>query len=840
MLAFELDTAEGELPPFHPDWRWEDQEHAVLSACSSLIIIVNNHDTRVVQFSHFSVKEYLVSNRLSTACVDVSQYHIALEPAHLVLARACLGVLFNLHESGHQSMPLLWYAIEYWTSHAQVGNVSSYLKDVMQTLFDWKKPHFEAWRKVYNTYCLPQYDKSPLYCAALHGFHDIVQHLINGHPEQITHHNDADSSPLFAALQSRKHVRIAELLVQHGAHVHIRGDPPLYHVIRFSADDRINAVQFLLKHGAHVNAGTETLWTPLHHAAQVGCPEVARILLEYGADVGLQNNVGMVPLHLVSDRNHGNMIEDERLILARLLLGKRCVDVNAQDMFGDTPLHYASENRRPKIAQLLLHHGADAHSVNFRSCNPLHQMSQFIYKVRPYDICRVTQLLLELGVDVNVQDKEHRTPLHISAARGLLENTQLLLYCGAKADAENVYGHTALHLASRTNEYNDENRANVVRLLLKIGTDVNVQDKHQKTPLHFASSCGNFEVTLALLDHGANVNARDANGLTPLHRVSPGSVPYHDPHSLAQLLLKRGAEVNAKDENQETPLHSASCMLKLEIARVLLDHGANIHAKNVRGQTSLHLVSRGDGYDRSETRTALVELLLSRGADVDARDEDQMTPFLWSVYWWKPKIAEILLQNGAEVNAVNIHRQNALHIISKNRGHNQREEELISLFKLLGGVDINGRDNDERTPLHVASYCGRVDVAKALLEHAVQVNAKDLSGYTPLHEVTFGKYYCRSFGLYRWRQKDHLGKVLHLAEILLESGANIDAQNKDRETPLHLASHLRFHDMARLLLKHGADVNVKNSEGKYPFQVATRRKGKAMRRLLSKCHDFAK
>ncbi|KAH9028691.1 hypothetical protein EDB85DRAFT_1867679, partial [Lactarius pseudohatsudake] len=90
LLALDFDAAKGGTPELKSNWRWEDHEQAVLSTCSSLITIVPNYDSPVVQFSHFSVKEFLLSDRLATSTKDISRYHISLEDANTVIARACL------------------------------------------------------------------------------------------------------------------------------------------------------------------------------------------------------------------------------------------------------------------------------------------------------------------------------------------------------------------------------------------------------------------------------------------------------------------------------------------------------------------------------------------------------------------------------------------------------------------------------------------------------------------------------------------------------------------------------------------------------------------------------
>src|SRR6266851_5860427 len=117
VLAFDF-TSEG-TPMLNPSWRWEDQEEAVMSACSSLVIVVKNGDSRIVQFAHFSVKEFLTSDRLAgSSREEISRYHIPLEAAHTILAQACLGVLLKLDDSvdsdNIKNFPLAKYAAQYW------------------------------------------------------------------------------------------------------------------------------------------------------------------------------------------------------------------------------------------------------------------------------------------------------------------------------------------------------------------------------------------------------------------------------------------------------------------------------------------------------------------------------------------------------------------------------------------------------------------------------------------------------------------------------------------------------------------------------------------------------
>jgi hypothetical protein len=143
-LAFDFEA--GGCPKFRADWRAQDPRDTVLSTCSTLISIVDTNGSPLVQFSHFSVLEYLTSKRIQER---VPHYYVPSEPAHLVVTQACLSVLLQLGDYVTKAdvfdFPLARYAARHWVDHAKPESVSSQTEDEMKRIFDPQSPHFAAW-----------------------------------------------------------------------------------------------------------------------------------------------------------------------------------------------------------------------------------------------------------------------------------------------------------------------------------------------------------------------------------------------------------------------------------------------------------------------------------------------------------------------------------------------------------------------------------------------------------------------------------------------------------------------------------------------------------------------
>ena len=268
----------------------------MLSTCSSLIVVINHFNGPIVQFSHFSVKEFLTSVRLATSSTDISRFHLLPKPAHTVIVKACLGILLHSEQglceaTDERLSPLIKYAAKYWMNHAQFEEVWRLVEDEIRSLFDPEKPHLEGWLKFYHIgfsgFDLWEYRGSPLYYASLCGFRDLTAKLIAENPQDVTGQVGRNPTPLVAALHGR-HFDIAELLYQAGADLCIRSDGDITLLHAASREGIVDVANWLFDHGVtakknhgghpkifiNVNATDDESSTALHLASQGGHSEI--------------------------------------------------------------------------------------------------------------------------------------------------------------------------------------------------------------------------------------------------------------------------------------------------------------------------------------------------------------------------------------------------------------------------------------------------------------------------------------------------------------------------------------------------------------------------------------
>jgi ankyrin repeat protein len=440
VLAFDIEA--GLTPKYRGDWRVKSPIKALLSTCSMLLFVVDLDDSQVVQFSHFSVREFLTSARFAEKYNTIShRYHISMTPAHTLLAQTCLGILLHLDRNvtrdSLSKFPLAEYAAEHWFEHARFEGVSQKADKGMKELFDRRQHHLAVWLWISDP-TVPPSDRdnsanvpspprgTPVHYAASCGLRDVVEVLVIEHPQDVNSRSFKDqSTPLHLALR-KGHVELARFLIEHGADATTRdkgGWTPLHWA---SGEGHVELARLLLvEHGADATAQDKGGWTPLHWASGEGYVKLARLLVEHDANPTVQDKRGRAPLHWASERNH--------VELSRLLLVEYRVDVAVQDMDGRTPLHLASERGHVELAQLLLvEHGADAATQDKRGRTPLHWASEKGHM----ELARL--LLVEHGADATAQAKDGRTPLDFASERGHMGVVRLLAEHHADSTAQAI------------------------------------------------------------------------------------------------------------------------------------------------------------------------------------------------------------------------------------------------------------------------------------------------------------------------------------------------------------------------------------------------------------------
>ena len=695
--------------------------------------------------------------------------------------------------------------------------------------------------------------------ASRKGLTEVLQLLLDrGFSDAVDTVNRCGETPLMNAVRAG-HCDTVSFLLDHGADVNGRNASKVISATGNGSDQRDSDCDDI-EEDEHVCTkiyGRQNI-TPLYCALEMGQSEVAKLLIERGADISKsdsENNTlaGLAAkfctpdvLQLLSDKKelHVDKLKHGRSLLLSAayredlnsipLLVENGVNVNEKNSFGDTtlscvlqlarspnsameitklllklgadinlkndkfetPLQIACSVNLDKVAELLLEHGSQPNVKNAHdSYSPLHHAGQ-------NDNANLVKILLQYGADANIKCKDKPTPLHLAASLKSVHTAQVLLEYGVEVEAIDVSGRTPLASAALNGNLR------MVRLLFKHGGSVHTKDTFGQTPLmlavesiyHADTVTDKIAVVKTLLDDGSTVNATDEFGRSPLHYADNATRECFD------LLLQYGADVNLPDVNKETPLHFAASAGNTDCIELLLEQGANVRALDRANRTPLHAAAYYEGIS--------VELLIQRGADVHLADKMGWLPLHLAAARGQFHAAEVLIHNGSDANAVDNKGRTVLHLAVRSG-----RRELIE-FLIIHGSDVNAKDNSGRTVLGVINEYsllhGEWNVFEAYLENGGNTHAVDsVTGRTTLHLAA-------------------VSRSVTVLDNLLNEGLDLEARDKNGDTPLHRAAARGTPEMVQRLVDRRADLFAVNKKGQTPFLVSLAAASKERSEILLK------
>lgn len=448
------------------------------------------------------------------------------------------------------------------------------------------------------------------------------------------------------------HLPTVKLLLDHGATIR---DPMILGTAAFRGFDEI--AELLLDHGASPNMGCEDK-TPLLYAVEKGNESTFTLLLQRGADIFAHDATGLSALSYAVD---GGCIR----VLAKLLgLG-----FGKYQSLGDTG-----------VAQV---HAAQLGRLD------------------------AVKLFNKRGVDVNLADGSGRTALYWAAVKDHCEMVPYLLKQGASLEIRDDWGDTpALHAAIKGN-------TSIVKILLNHGADLEDVDDNGRTMLSWAAGQGHEDTTRLLLDRGASIETVDKERRTPLLLAADTNHV-----KTVEVLIDAGANVNCTD-GKSSPLSIAAGRGNSHIVRLLLKAGASTKFTTTQKQTPLILAAMSRGTSAVDT----VRALLKNGANTEVTDEDGKTPLFYTLREDKV-LLDLLVSRGAKLDARDNFGRNLLMYASIG-SHREYIDTLIGM-----GLKANDQDGDGMTALHHAVMSQAADSMRPLLQNGADPEIRDHKGYS--------------------------------------------------------------------------------------------------------------
>lgn len=426
----------------------ENPETFILRHLPTLVEIVTfENQARIVQFIHFSVKEYFTSN--DKEADTHSKYCFDQYVADITITSLCLASLNPKALVPH----IRSYAAGHWFKHATPSTSSGsdmaehtiaakHLDEALRGFLHPESAAFAYWDRKQST---------ALHCAAHLGLHDHTKRLLSMNHYSIDVLDSRGNTPLFRAAAkagSDGHIRTMDHLLGNGADITIQRAPNKCSVLHLAANAPSSGevIDYLITKGASPDALQDDGNTPLHIAATFNSEKAVEALIKNGADKDAANKRGQTPLHICAIMNCR--------LAARSILEHGAFPSFIDSPSGYTPLHWAVFCGNAALVRILLEYGADAWlGTSSEDKTALH----FAAWRNHLDICEIL-----LGHDVHLvtaTDQDAQTPLHTAVMFGSHDIVALLVSSNAAVDALDSSGISPLQYAQSLE------RPEVVRVL---------------------------------------------------------------------------------------------------------------------------------------------------------------------------------------------------------------------------------------------------------------------------------------------------------------------------------------------------------------------------------------
>lgn len=505
--------------------------------------------------------------------------------------------------------------------------------------------------------------------------------------------------------------------------------------------------------------------TPLHEAVRYGRTDIARLLLDYGANVNAMDSIGKTPLLLI-------IPQDAQQEMYPLLLQYKAA-VNQKDMYGDTVLHVATLADAPvDMLSLLVSDGALINERNKEGVTPL------ALAIETHHTEQVN-FFAQNGADVYAEDMDGNTPLTKALESDTVEMLRTLI-TPSNISSTDSSGNTALHIAVAKDapiEY--------IRYLVDAGSDVNARNKNGDSVLFITVQKNRRDAGELLLEKNADIFATNTQNNSPL-----------------RLALTRGGEVqdwlinsrtlNSTDGSGNTPLHYASEWHLNNAVVSLIQKGARVQAQNSNGESAVYSVVRGGDGSPSTVNVLVTNGVVIDSADKLGRDNLGNTPLHAAVKWSAFDTARTMIALGVDVDAQNLSGKTALSDACRSA------KKDMAILLIRSGADINATDATGRTVLMDAISSNNEEMVRLLLSYKANVQIQEMSGRNAYHEAA-------------------LTGNIGIINMIRKAGGNPLSRDAAGDTPFSLVLDSDIRVIQAVL---GNDTAISDSDGNTPIHIA--------------------